>query len=273
MRELFARRRPSAAMLVAFVALIAALSGTAVALPGKNTIDSGDIKKAAVKASDIAKNAVNGVKVKPNSLTGADVKNLTGADVTDDGLTGADLNESSLAKVPSAASADSAASAASVAGFKVIPLTRGGITATDAVLATARAAATKVPLYSKGPFSIYGKCFQSGVNVYVGTYIETSVNGAIFDSRDRELTGGAAEATFLNPTSAETTREVNEEDGVGANNSRFDNEDDNDFSAVAPDGTSIRGLTLQGVKQGTVAFSGGAYGPGDGCLWGGFVAG
>jgi hypothetical protein len=57
-------RRPSPAMAVAFIALLAALSGTAVALPGKNTVDSGDIKKGAVKRGDLAANAVNGGKVR-----------------------------------------------------------------------------------------------------------------------------------------------------------------------------------------------------------------
>lgn len=57
-------RRPSPAMAVAFVALLAALSGTAVALPGKNGVDSGDIRK----------NAVNSKKVKNNSLLLADFK-------------------------------------------------------------------------------------------------------------------------------------------------------------------------------------------------------
>jgi hypothetical protein len=67
-------RRPSPAMAVAFIALLAALSGTAVALPGKNTVDSGDIKKGAVKKSDIGKNAVNSSKVKDGSLLAQDFK-------------------------------------------------------------------------------------------------------------------------------------------------------------------------------------------------------
>ena len=61
-------------MAVAFAALLASLSGTAVALPGKNRVDSGDIKKGAVKASDIAKNAVRGGNIKNDSLTGADIQ-------------------------------------------------------------------------------------------------------------------------------------------------------------------------------------------------------
>jgi hypothetical protein len=76
------KRRPSPSMVVAFIALIAALSGTAVALPGVNLIDSGDIKNGQVKGKDIGKNAVTGKKVKNGSLTGADVKDksLTASD-------------------------------------------------------------------------------------------------------------------------------------------------------------------------------------------------
>jgi hypothetical protein len=67
-------RRPSPAMAVAFIALLAALSGTAVALPSKNTVDSGDLKRGAVKRADIARNAVNSAKVKNGSLLAADFK-------------------------------------------------------------------------------------------------------------------------------------------------------------------------------------------------------
>ena len=52
------KRLPSPGLVVGVVALIAALSGTAIALPGKNTVDSGDIKKGAVKTSDIARGTV-----------------------------------------------------------------------------------------------------------------------------------------------------------------------------------------------------------------------
>jgi hypothetical protein len=105
MREFLAKRRPSPAMAVAFVALLAALSGTAVALPGKNSVDSADIKNKQVKGKDLASNAVTSAKIKNNSITGADV--------LDDSLTGADINESSLGKVPSATNADSATTATS----------------------------------------------------------------------------------------------------------------------------------------------------------------
>ncbi len=93
MRE-FLARRPSPAMAVAFVALLAALSGTAIALPGRNTVDSGDIINGQVKGKDIRNNAVTGKKVKNGAI-----KTL---DVGDDTLTGADVNEGTLGQVPSA---------------------------------------------------------------------------------------------------------------------------------------------------------------------------
>src|SRR5215213_4784128 len=100
MREFLASRKPTPAMAVAFIALLAALSGTAVALPGTNSVDSGDIKNKQVKGKDLANNAVTGKKVKNSSLGGGDVKNDT--------LTGDNINESTLGKVPSATTADSA---------------------------------------------------------------------------------------------------------------------------------------------------------------------
>ena len=114
MRKLLASR-PSPAMAVAFVALLAALSGTAIALPGTNSVDSGDIKNGQVKNKDIGKNAVTGKKVKDGSIASGDVKNgsLTGTDVKDNSLTGSDVNESTLGQVPSANSANSARNTAS----------------------------------------------------------------------------------------------------------------------------------------------------------------
>jgi hypothetical protein len=103
MRNFLTRRRPSPAMAVAFVALLAALSGTAVALPGKNTVDSGDLRKNSVKSSDIANRAVKTADLANNAVRSAKVRNNT--------LTGNDVNESTFGKVPSAANADTAANA------------------------------------------------------------------------------------------------------------------------------------------------------------------
>jgi hypothetical protein len=90
-------------MAVAFVALLAALSGTAIALPGTNTVDSGDIVNNSVRSKDIRNGTVGGKDIKNGS-----VKSL---DVGDNSLTGTDINESTLGQVPSANTANSANSA------------------------------------------------------------------------------------------------------------------------------------------------------------------
>lgn len=73
------RIRPSPAMVVAVIALIAGVSGGAYAALSKNSVGSKQLKKGAVKTVDIKNDAVTGKKV----------------------------NESSLGEVPSAASANS----------------------------------------------------------------------------------------------------------------------------------------------------------------------
>jgi hypothetical protein len=84
---------------VGYVALFFALSGGAYALQGKNTVDSGDIKKGQVKTSDVANDSGKGA--------------LKGSDIAANALTGKDLDEASLAQVPNAKSADSAQTAQS----------------------------------------------------------------------------------------------------------------------------------------------------------------
>lgn len=57
------RKLPSPAMVVAVVALVAALTGSAVALQGKNSVKSNDIAPKAVKGKDIATGAVKPPKL------------------------------------------------------------------------------------------------------------------------------------------------------------------------------------------------------------------
>lgn len=90
--------RPSPAMVVAVVALIAALSGSAYAALGKNSVGTRQLKAKAVTAGKIANNAVTSAKVAQNSLTGSDI------------------NLSALGTVPSATNAANAGNAATVGG-------------------------------------------------------------------------------------------------------------------------------------------------------------
>jgi hypothetical protein len=89
MRSLLAGRKPSPSMIVACVALIAALTGTAVALPGKRDVDRNDLRR----------NVVKSWNVKPEVLKAADVKDesLSGAELQSDSVGGSDIDESTLA--------------------------------------------------------------------------------------------------------------------------------------------------------------------------------
>ena len=152
MRVPFRRGRPSPAMAVAFVALLAALSGTAVALPGSNTVDSGDLKRGAVKNADIARGAVTGSKIGSNAVTGSKIQNgtITGAKLANDTVTGALINESTLGTVPRADRANTAGTAdrANTAGTAEHANTAG--TAGDADTVGGHAANSLVRVASDG---------------------------------------------------------------------------------------------------------------------------
>jgi hypothetical protein len=93
------RRRPSPALILAIIALVAALAGTAWAAKGqlgKKSVGTKQLKNKAVTTGKIANNAVTGAKVKAGSLTGADIN----------------LNQ--LGTVPEATNAQQAANATTV---------------------------------------------------------------------------------------------------------------------------------------------------------------
>ena len=61
------RHSPSPAMTVAFLALLLGLSGTAIALPGKNKVDSGDIKNNTVRSADIRNGTIVSKDIKKST--------------------------------------------------------------------------------------------------------------------------------------------------------------------------------------------------------------
>ena len=69
-------RVPRPTTVIACLALFFAVAGgSAIALQGRNSVDSGDIKPKAVKTSDIANNAVTTKKIKNNHVRAADIQN------------------------------------------------------------------------------------------------------------------------------------------------------------------------------------------------------
>jgi hypothetical protein len=98
------RRRPSAAMVVAFVALCVALAGTATALPGRARVKKDDIARAAVRAKHIYSNAVRTKHIRARNVTRSKIaRRAINSDLVGlDALTGENIVESSLATVPNA---------------------------------------------------------------------------------------------------------------------------------------------------------------------------
>lgn len=64
-------RRPSVGTVISVVALVFALAGSAIALPGKNNVDANDIKKNAVKTKALKNGAVKKSKLGNGSVTTA----------------------------------------------------------------------------------------------------------------------------------------------------------------------------------------------------------
>ena len=62
--------KPSPALIVAMIALVAALAGTATALPGKGSVEKNDLAKGAVTKKAIKKGAVTKKAIKSNAVTG-----------------------------------------------------------------------------------------------------------------------------------------------------------------------------------------------------------
>jgi hypothetical protein len=80
---------PSPALVIAFIALVAAIgTGSSVALTGKNTVSADDIRRNAVGASEIKRNAVRSSEIRSNAVGSSEVRS--------DSLTGADIDESTL---------------------------------------------------------------------------------------------------------------------------------------------------------------------------------
>lgn len=93
------RFRPTPAFVLAIVALMVALGGSAVAaglVP--NSVKSKHIANGQVKKQDLGANSVRGEKVLDGSLTGLDLQDasVTGADVEDGSVEGSDVQDGSL---------------------------------------------------------------------------------------------------------------------------------------------------------------------------------
>jgi len=212
-------------MAVAFVALLAALSGTAVALPGKNSVKKDDIARGAVNSSDIRNNAatssdirnntIRGNDVRNNSLTGSDVTRIRGGDVSNDSLTGSDVNEASLGKVPSAGTADSAGAVSTARTIDVKTVNEGSSTT----------------LATYGPFTFTGACVAAAANTRADLNVKTTEN----NSNVQGLSTSDADFDAADPALAiDTTTDA---PGAPPSGGSYDST----LNALAPSGRALTG--------------------------------
>ena len=67
--------RPSPSLVLSLFTLFIALTTTAVALPGRNLVEKGDIAKGAVKARDLAPGSVKSRAIRKKAVTGTKLAN------------------------------------------------------------------------------------------------------------------------------------------------------------------------------------------------------
>ena len=276
--------RPTPALIVALAALVMAMSGAAIALPGKNSVDASDLAKGSVTTRAIAKGAVgskqiDGASIKGNRLKdgGVGEKQLKDAAVTEAKVADGAVTTAKLADgaVTAAKVGDGTLSTKNLSNDFVLSSDAGSfvkLTATEgANEAAARAAAPETTLFAKGDITITAKCFRDtgGDETFAEMYIATKTDGAVFNGATDALEGGNAATDFLNTNTADTDRVLDSATATGNTASYNEGED----TALAPDGTSLIGQTTVGAKNGTLAGGNGVYGDGNVCLFGGSAIG
>lgn len=263
--KLISNLRPSPALVVALAALVLAMSGAALALPGKNSVTKNDIKNGAVTTKKIAKGAVGSKQIKGKSIKGNRIKD---GGIKDKQIAAKTIKAKQIADatITGAQVADESIDSSKISDLHVQAngLTRVSATA-GATEAAAQAAAPETALYSKGQLSFYAKCFTDSANgdTLGVIYARTAANGSLLAGTD-DLPANPG-AVLLDTNTLEQDRELDTEEVEDANEAFFDQADG---SATSPDNTAVRLETTIGVKQGTLAGGDGVYGAGDVCLFG-----
>ena len=139
--------RPSPALIVALAALVAAMSGAAMALPGKNSVKKNDIANGAVTGKKIAEEAVKSKHIKGKTIKGNRLKDkaIKAKQIADDAIASAQVAADGL-------------NSSDIADYKVVGPVK--VTASEhADEAAGRADSPAVTLLTKGQITIEAKCF------------------------------------------------------------------------------------------------------------------
>jgi hypothetical protein len=171
-------------------------------------------------ASAVAAKKIGSNELKSNSVTTAKIKKnaVTTAKIKKDAVTGAKVKESTLAEVPSAASAQNAANFQKFVPFGIV---------------TANSGETKV-LVTYGPFSLTGQCLVDGANLDANVIFATTEDHTAFGGDDTN-------EGDIGPATPESERLIEDpgasSSGVPQNSDGYDDQ----FNAQAPSGRSWAG--------------------------------
>lgn len=183
MQRLFLRR-PSGAMVVAIIALVVAVSGSAVAATKIAKSVNGD--------KLIAKRTLSGNRLRPHTITGTQIRAHA--------LTAKQINLKKLGKVPSAAVADRATSAAiatsalnantasNAAELNGQPgsnfLTTSSRIGTNGIVRTAASGAgVTTTLFTVGPFTVLMSCQSTGGGTSLTLRASSSEASSVIDGK------------------------------------------------------------------------------------------
>jgi len=291
-------------MVVAMIALVVAIGGTAIAATKigtkqlkNNAVTAKKIKKNAVTASKIkakavatgklaassvatgkiAASAVTGSKIAASAVTGSKIADgtVTGSKIADGTVTGGKIADGAVTGTKIATNAvdgskvaDDSIDSAKTSDYKVFGVLQ--VTATvGATLAAARDAAPEQPLLNKGPLEFYAKCYRDSVlDELVGAiFVRTTTDFSIMEG-STDLPGGLLATDYLNIATLEANRVLYFTGITNAGASYSESES----LAAATDGTAVNVLTGIGVKNGAVAADG-PYGPGNACIFQGSAMG
>ncbi len=222
----------------------------------KNSVGTKQLKNAAVTNKKIKKKTIKNAKLKKETLKANRIADgtLTEKQIADGTLTGAKIADGSIDDTK-------------ISDYEVFGDSWIRATAT----ANSEVGAAKIPLASKGQLSFYGKCWRDGTpETFAEAYVETSAAGAIFEATEEGKMGGNSAADFLNPATAEDSRDLSggaSATGAEARIAIYA------VRAASPDGTSLDGRGYVAAKQGELGGGNGLYGSGNVCLFGGFLAG
>jgi hypothetical protein len=227
-------RKPSPAVVLAAVALFVALGGSSYAALH---VGSEQIANNSVRSEDLRNNDVRGRDIRKGTVRGTDIRDgdLQGRDVRANSITGAKVKEKTLAKVPSAANAETAVNAqnAQTLGGKAAGAFLGSDKQVRTGLIKLVQGETKT-IASNGPFTWKAECSDDGGG---NTGLTVTLETTEADSFAGDFGGGGQPVAPGSPATL-----FNASDSASHYTIAFP------LSAVAPSGAAPVGLAFVGLN-------------------------